>query len=375
MVEDLPLGGAGFEGADAHDLMLDPGTDTASLRTPTLFDDTIQRGHAGMDDRSIEERLEALRRLGETLGPEHRPPLSEAQPLRLRRLGPAPHQRHPFDRAETFFAGPARTAERRWIQPLVAAGLSLTLAGSLVALPLIGGDPSSDGTSRTGAALPAEIPGNGIEVTLPGSPEPNEGGSTVTGPPPAATAPEAPPSGPAPVAPAGEPGETTGDDVTPPPVPPFPPVPPLPERDRPSPPPPPPPQPEPPGGPPGPSLIGPLDLFGEDPTEDEPGEDPTEDEPGEDPTEDEPGEDPAEDEPGEDPAEDEPGEDPTEDEPGEDPTEDEPGDPEDDTDSPPEPPEHGDDEAEDDVNDDEGLPPGKEDEEPDGALPPEAEEA
>jgi hypothetical protein len=29
MVEDLPLGGVGFEGADAHDLMLDPATDTA----------------------------------------------------------------------------------------------------------------------------------------------------------------------------------------------------------------------------------------------------------------------------------------------------------------------------------------------------------
>ena len=201
----------------------------------------------------------------------------------------------------------------------MAAGLSLTLAGSLVALPLVSRDGPTDRADEAGGPLlPTDIDAPTIDVPAPPSTQPID--EPPNAPPGEAEVPATagPPSTGA-VPPAeGSEGDDDGDAIVPPPVPPLPPVPPIPpvSGEIPTPPPPPPS----PAGPPGPPLIAPLDdLFGEDPDDEAP--DPTE---------------------------------------------------------PPEEPGPGDDQGDDqgdDEGDDEGLPPGKEDEEPDGALPPEAEEA
>jgi hypothetical protein len=213
-----------------------------------------------------EERDEALRRLREALGAQPEVPLDEARPLPMRRLD-TPAARDPSYVAQPFFAGPVR-AERPWIQPLVAAGLSLTLAGSLLALPLIGGGLSR--TSEPGLALPADVPGDLVEVDVPL--QPTDEGTVIEPPstPPGAgaTAPEGEPAAPTSAPPSDTDG-APGDDIVPPTIPPFPPVPEVPPGDRASA--PPPPQQQPPDGPPGPPIAGPIpDTPGDDAADEEP---------------------------------------------------------------------------------------------------------
>jgi hypothetical protein len=215
------------------------------------------RDYDALEDTRVRKREEgddAQRRLSEAVGARREVPLNEARPVQMRRLDPA--ARPPSYVAEPFFAGPVRAAERPWIQPLVAAGLALTLAASLVALPLVGGGPSP--ASEPGLVLPADVPGSTVEVALPPPPQP-PGQGTVSEPPsqspsPGGTATEEEPAAPPAVAPPDDTGGGAGD-IVPPTVPPFPPIPPSGDR----PPPPPPPQPQPPTGPPGPPIVGPID--------------------------------------------------------------------------------------------------------------------
>lgn len=216
-----------------------------------------------------EERDEALRRLREALGARREVPLDEARPLPMRRLD-TPAARDPSYVAQPFFAGPVR-AERPWIQPLVAAGLSLTLAGSLLALPLIGGGLSR--SPESGLALPADVPGDMVEVDVP--PQPSDEGTVIEPPPtpPGAGATEEAPATPAPVPPTDTDG-ASADDILLPTIPPFPPVPDVPPGDRASG--SPPPQQQPPAGPPGPPIAGPIpgspgdDAADEEPPNEEP---------------------------------------------------------------------------------------------------------
>jgi hypothetical protein len=224
------------------------------------------RYNLGEDTRVTtgEERNEALRRLREALGARREVPLDEARPLPIRRLD-TPAARDPSYVAQPFFAGPVR-AERPWIQPLVAAGLSLTLAGSLLALPLIGGGLSR--TSGPGLALPADVPGDMVEVDVPLQPT-DEGTVSEPPTPPGAgtTAPEGEPAAPTSAPPSDTDG-APGDDIVPPTIPPFPPVPEVPPGDRASA--PPPPQQQPPTGPPGPPIAGPIpDTPGDDAADEE----------------------------------------------------------------------------------------------------------
>ena len=124
-----------------------------------------------MTDDRWEEVRDALRSLSERLSAGAEFTHGEAQPLRLRRLDP--RVKPSAGLADSFFMGPVRPPQGRWVQVLVAAGLSLTLAGSLVALPLVGRNgPTDRADEAAGPPLPTDIDAPTINVPAPPSTQP-----------------------------------------------------------------------------------------------------------------------------------------------------------------------------------------------------------